>query len=138
DRLSLRHPLGDTGPREIRRRAKHDDRLAGLVSGRGLHLIASQVDSDAVEAAESDRVPIDGDLAAADTEEAAEIDHRGAWQAGAINDDIDDPTHVLVGGAANGATQDSLHVAVVQGDGRWVVETGLQGLPPAGGFRRGR
>ena len=45
---------------------------------------------------EMQRAPVDHDLAAADAEKAAEIDHRGAHRAGAIDDHIDDAPHVLV------------------------------------------
>ena len=63
-------------------RSEYDDRLALLVFRRGLDLIAGQFEGDAVvlilRGGKSQRIPIDRDLAAADAEEAAEIDDRGA------------------------------------------------------------
>src|SRR5689334_15886524 len=95
--------------------AKHDHRLILLVFGRLAHLLLGQFQRDAVafvgDAAEPQRTPVDHDLAAADAEEAAEIDHRGAHHAFAVDDDIDDAAHVLVGSAADLAAQNAVRIA---------------------------
>src|SRR5262245_6789740 len=87
------------------RGAEHDHRRILLVFRRLGHLFLGQFQRDAValvgDGAEAKRPPVDHDLAAADTEEAAEVDHRGAHRAAAIDDGIDDAAHVLVGGAAD-------------------------------------
>ena len=45
---------------------------------------------------EMQRVPVHGDLAAADPKEAAEIDDGGANLAVAVHEHVHDPAHVLV------------------------------------------
>ncbi len=44
---------------------------------------------------EAQKIPIDGDLAAADAEKSAEIDHSGPWLAGAVHDDVGDESEPL-------------------------------------------
>ncbi len=61
------------------------------------------------------RVPIHRDLAAADAEETAEIDDRGAHLAAAIHQHVDDAAHILVGGAAHFAAEDALDLVVGEG-----------------------
>ena len=85
--------------------------LALLVFGRGLHLsrVSSSVMTSRLSSpAEVQRIPVDRDLAAADAEKAAEVDDRGARPAVASTIDIDDPAHVLVGGAADVLAEDRL------------------------------
>src|SRR5262249_30815436 len=72
-------PRRRSSARRLRRLrgAEHDHRLARLVFGRKANLVARELERDAVRPAvrrEVQRVPIDRDLAAADAEEAAEID----------------------------------------------------------------
>src|SRR5689334_542623 len=92
--------------------AQHDHRRILLVFGRLAHLLLGQFQRDAValvgDAAEPERLPVDHDLAAADAEKAAEIDHCGAHRAAAVNDHVDDAAHVLVGSAANLASQNAV------------------------------
>src|SRR5262245_53242887 len=96
-------------------RAEHDHLRILLVFGRLAHLFFGQFQRDAValvgDGAETKRAPVDDDLAAADTEEATEVDHRGAHRSAAIDDGIDNAAHVLVGGAANLAAEDAVGVA---------------------------
>ena len=51
------------------------------------------------------------DFAAADAEKTAEIDHRRAHRAGAIDDHVDDPPHVLVCRAADLAAEHAMRIA---------------------------
>src|SRR5215472_519768 len=101
--------------RQAAGRAKHHDRRILLVFGGGGDLGLGQFQRDAValvvDATEMQRVPVDDDLAAADAEEAAEIDHGGAHRAGAIDNDVDDASHVLIGRAANLAAKYAVSVA---------------------------
>ena len=55
-------------------------------------------------------IPVDRDLAAADTEEAAEIDDGRAHTPGAIDNDIDDAPHVFIGAAAHLPAENALHL----------------------------
>src|ERR1700752_4919342 len=94
--------------------AEHDHRRILLVFRRLVHLFLGQFQRDAValvgDGAETQRPPVDHDLAAADTEEAAEVDHRSAHRAAAIDDGIDNATHILVGGTANLAAEDAVGI----------------------------
>ena len=63
--------------------------------------------------------PLHCDFAVADAKKAAEIDDRGAHEATAINDHIDNAAHILVSGAQNlTAKNSSGFVAVEYGDRR--------------------
>src|SRR5690348_4827210 len=68
--------------RHLARRAEHHQRIDVLEFGRSLHLVARQLDRDDVALVlvvrELQHAPVDRDLAAADAEETAEIDDRGA------------------------------------------------------------
>src|SRR5882724_383428 len=90
--------------------AEHDHRRIFLVFGRLAHLLLGQLQRDAValvgNGAKTQRTPVDDDLAAADTEETAEIDHRRADHPVAADDDVDNAAHVLVDGAADLAAED--------------------------------
>src|SRR5262245_30299916 len=70
------------------RRAEHDYRRIFLVFGRLAHLLLGQFQRNTValvgNGAETKRAPIDDNLAAADAEESAEIDYRGADYAFAV------------------------------------------------------
>src|SRR3954464_8000957 len=85
-------------------RSENDDRLVLLIFRRRYHLLLGQVERDAValvrDAAKMQCIPVDDDLAAADAEEAAEIDHSGPNHAGAVDDDVNDTAHVLISCAA--------------------------------------
>src|SRR5690242_20213220 len=124
---------------ETPRCAEDDDRLALLVFGSGLDLFAAKLEGDAVLLArlrhEMKRFPGHGDLAAADAEEAAEVDDGGARLALAVDDHVDDAAHALVAHAAHLATHDALHlVAAEHGDGRRAmgITGGRRGLGPRG------
>src|SRR5580765_8543207 len=86
-------------------RPKRDDRRTLLVFGRRHDLFPVQFEGDAVALVghlpETHRVPVDHDFPAADAEETTEIDDRGTHRAFAIDDDIDDASHILVCGTAN-------------------------------------
>ena len=55
---------------------------------------------------EIQRVPIDGDLARANAEKPPEVDDGGMNLAVAAHDDVQDPSHVLTGAAANAFAED--------------------------------
>src|SRR5580658_1205663 len=103
------------GP-DRRRRPDENERpglAPGLVFGRRLDLGAIETEHDrrvAVGGVELKEPPVDGDLAAADAEEAAEIDHGGAHIGIAIDEHFDDQPHVLARGVA--------HLLAKNGDGR--------------------
>src|SRR5450755_3728232 len=90
---------------------QHDYGLAVLVFGPGLHLVAREFEGNVTGLVagpwKAQRIPVHCDLAAADTEEPAEVDDRRANLPGPIDDGIDDPTHIFAGGAANLLTEDS-------------------------------
>ncbi len=56
---------------------------------------------------ELQQLPIDRDLAAADPEKAAEVDHRRAWVAAAIDQNINDHADILTGGAQHLLAEDT-------------------------------
>jgi hypothetical protein len=63
--------------------------------------------------------PFHCDFAVADTEKAPEIDDRGTHEAAAINDYVDNATHIFVGGAQNFTPKNaSGFIALEYGD-RW-------------------
>src|SRR5215211_1883081 len=98
--------------------AEHDQRPAVLVFRRGAHLLAREVQRDPVVLAagrrEVQRVPVDRDLAVADAEEAAEVDHGRPHLPVAIHHDVDDPSHVLPGAAEHLPAEDSLDVLLIE------------------------
>src|SRR6185312_13733524 len=103
---------------ELAERAEDDDGLALPVFGRGLDLIAGQVEGDPLPGfawlRKMQRIPIHCDLATADPEKAAEIDDRRPYLAGPVDQHVDHPAHVLVGGAAHIAAEDALDFVLVQ------------------------
>ena len=76
--------------------SQHDYRLAVLEFGPGLHLVPREFEGDATGLVaggrKAQRIPIHSDLAAADTEEATEVDDRRADLPVPVDDHIDDPT----------------------------------------------
>jgi hypothetical protein len=56
------------------------------------------------------RAPVDHDLSAADAEKPAEIDYRGARAPATIDNDINDPAHILVRGTANVTAKNSVGI----------------------------
>src|SRR5882757_6528505 len=96
-------------------RAEYNDRRVFLVFRRCRDLLLGQFERDAValagNTAEMQCVPVDYDLSAADTEKAAEIDHRGTYCALAVDDHIDDTPHILVSGTADIAAEDAMRVS---------------------------
>src|SRR4029453_8080213 len=96
---------------ELARRHKHEDRLSFLVFWRGLHLVACQLEDDAVallgRGHEVQCGPGHGDLAAADAQKSAEVEDGGAPRARAVDQHVDDASHVLVRRAAYLAAEDA-------------------------------
>src|SRR5438445_412864 len=94
--------------------AEHDDRRVLLVFGRRLDLFQRQFERDALllvgDLTEMQRAPVDDDLAAADAEKAAEIDHRRTRRAEAIDDDVDDAPHILARRAFDVASENAAGV----------------------------
>src|SRR5580704_13034058 len=112
---------------EVARGAQDDGRLALLVFRGGLHLIAREFEDDAVPLAgcgnEMQRLPVDGDLAIADAEKPAEVDDGGAHPAFAIDQYVDDPSHILVRQAAHIPAENALRfLGFEDGDG-WRCST---------------
>src|ERR1700722_5411821 len=106
------------------RGAEHHDRRILLIFGRCVHLILGQFERDGValvgDAAEMQRVPVDDDLSAANAEKATEIDNGRANSSGAIDDHIDNVSHVLVGRAAYVTAEHAVCVPCPNdGDGGW-------------------
>ena len=128
---------------ELAERAEDDHRLAVLVFGRGFDLVAGQFERDPLAGfaglRKMQRVPVDRDLAAADAEEAAEIDDGGAHLAGAVDQHIDDPAHILVGGAAHLAAENAFDLMFVEdghfrgGRRRRIAAGGVAGIRRRGG-----
>ncbi len=58
--------------------------------------------------------PVNGDLAAADAEKAAEVDDGRAHFALAIDQHVNDPSHVLVGAAQHLAAENALDLVSVE------------------------
>src|SRR5579883_756626 len=105
----------------LARRTQDDNRLAFLVLRRGFELVARQVERDAFGLArrrEMQRGPIDGDLAAADAQKAAEVDDRGAGRAGLVDDHVDNAAHGLALGAGDRLAEDGLRFVLGQHGGR--------------------
>src|SRR6185436_1743029 len=91
--------------RQRGRGTQNDNGALALVFRWSLHLFARQVDDDDIALSfvrfEVQGVPVDGNLAAADTEEPAEVDDGGTGTAGPVDHDIDQPAHIFVRLAAN-------------------------------------
>ena len=100
--------------RQAARCAEHDHWFVFLVFRRGLYLIARQLEGNALalvrDIPEVQGAPIDHDLPAADAKKPAEIDHRGACAASAINDHVYDPAHVLARRTADIAAENSVGI----------------------------
>ena len=102
---------------------KNHDGLAVLIGGCGIHLVAVQFQLDRRLGlgwgGKMQRGPIHRDLAAADAEEAAEVDDGGAHLAAAVHQHVDDAAHILVGGAAHFTAENALDLVVGKdGDAR--------------------
>src|SRR5262249_36948601 len=99
---------------QITQGTQDHDRAAILVLGRCFDLIARQRKGNRVAfriaGGEMQRLPVDSDLSTADAEETAEVDHRGARLPLAVDDDIDEATHVFPGTTADALTEDRLHL----------------------------
>src|SRR5215831_16279682 len=105
-------------------RAQHHDRRIFLVFRCRLDLFLGQFERDpgafVGDLAEMQRVPVDDDLPAADTEKTAEVDHGGTHDTGTINNHIDDASHVLIGRAADIAAEHTMRfLRGDDGDGGW-------------------
>src|SRR5688500_242466 len=88
----------ETNGVSARHRAQDEDRFAFLIFRRGAHLLARHFENDAIALlnwCETQRLPIDCDLSAADAEEPAEIDDRGARLPALIHDHVDDAPHIF-------------------------------------------
>src|SRR5262245_32033315 len=98
--------------------ADHYHRLTPLVFRRQSHLVAGEVEGDGPRWlprwGEIQRAPVDRDLARADAEKPAEVDDRRVNLAVAAHDDVHDPSHVLVGAAANALAEDGGDLLVVE------------------------
>src|SRR3984957_1811540 len=64
------------------------------------------------------RAPVDGDLAGADAEKTAKIDNSGSDLASAINDNVDDPPHVVAGRAKRLDAENALKLLTANDGGR--------------------
>src|SRR5262245_6956719 len=99
-------------------RADHHHWLAALIFRRQSHLVAGEVERDRPRwlsrRGDIQRAPIDGDLTRADAEKPAEVDDRRVNLAVAAHDDVHDPSHVLVGTAANALAEDGGDLLVVE------------------------
>src|SRR6516165_9833489 len=92
-------------------RTQYDDGLLVLVFRRRLDLIAGQFQCDDTALAgviKMQSIPVDCDLAAADAEKAAEIDHSCAHLPRPVDNDIDDAPHILIGAAAHLLAENTL------------------------------
>ena len=97
-------------------RTQYDDRLSWPVFRRQANLVARQLHGDGVELFgrwEAQSIPGNGNFAAADTEEAAEVDDRGTHLSRTADDNVDDPPHIIAGGAANVLAEDAPRVPIV-------------------------
>ena len=86
--------------------------LAVFVLGSSLHLSPCKVHHDAVRLfsrSETQNIPGDRDLPAADAEEPAEINHGGKDLAGTVDDNVNDAAHVFIRSAADFLAEDRLH-----------------------------
>ena len=105
--------------------AKHDDGVALLIFRRGLDLIACQLKRDHIAfriiGRKMQGLPIDRNFPAADPKKAAEINDGGARLSVAINNDIDEASHIFAGGAANIFSENWLGVLCIDDDGRRFV-----------------
>src|SRR3984957_15062262 len=102
--------------------AEHHDRRVFLVFRRRHHLFLGQVKRDAValvgDAAKMQRIPIDDDLSATYPKKATEIDDGGAYRALAVDDHVDDASHILLSGASDIPPKDAARFAGADdGDG---------------------
>src|SRR5262245_28059570 len=99
------------------RRADHHDRFAALIFRRQPHRVAGEVERDRPGLScrgEIQRAPIDRDLARTDAEKPAEVDDGRVDLAVAAHDDVHDPSHVLIGAAANALAEDGGDLLVVE------------------------
>src|SRR5262249_58589771 len=96
-------------------RTQDHNRCALFVFWRGRDLRLVQFERDGValvvDSTEMKCVPVNNDLAAANTEKATEINHGSAHRSGAINDDVDDVPHVFIGWAADVASEHAMGIA---------------------------
>ena len=74
------------------------------------------------------RAPVDRNLAAANPEKSAEINHHAPHLPGAVHEDIYDTAHVLVRTAADAFSDNSFDLLIVDHRGRSSL--------PGGGRRR--
>src|ERR1700736_1294776 len=84
--------------------AQDDDWAAFLVLGSSLQLGLCKLNDDMrrlFSRSETQNVPVDCNLAAANAEEPAEIDHGGAVLTGKVHDNVDDATHIFIRNAAD-------------------------------------
>jgi hypothetical protein len=105
-----------------RQAIQDNHRLPLFIFGRRPHLIRRKIHGDATapigDRTEVQQVPIDSELAAADAEEAAEVDNSGTWLCVPIDYHVDDSTHILVRAAADLLAENSPDILAVQRDSR--------------------
>src|SRR5262249_4031427 len=104
--------------RSVARRHDPTPRPPPLVSRRQSLLFAGEVERDRPgwlpRRGEIQRAPVARDLARADAKNPAEVDDRRVNLAVAAHDDVHDPSHVLVGAAANALAEDGGDLLVVE------------------------
>jgi hypothetical protein len=96
--------------------AKNHNLLPGFVDGRDPKLIPGEINDHGICLSvgwESYRFPVNRDLAIPNAEEAAKIDNGGADLSRFVGNDVDDPAHVIPGGAANLFAEDALDLLAV-------------------------
>jgi hypothetical protein len=98
-------------------RSDDNDRLAILKLWRDSNLVTCEQGNGAV-LVELQRVPIDRNLAAAHTKEAAKVDDGGANIAVMVDDNVDYAPHVVARAAVDLAAENRLDIFVIEHGGR--------------------
>src|SRR6267154_623918 len=103
-------------------RSEDHDRLPGPILGRGSHLVFRKFHSDTAARiagkSETQGVPVEGNLAAADTEKAAKVDDGCSYLSGSVHNDLDDAPHIFVRNAADLLAENSLDLLIVDDNHR--------------------
>src|SRR5882724_7183331 len=98
-------------------RSEDHDRLPGPVLRRGSHLVFRKFHGDTAARiagkSETQCVPVDGNLAAADAEKAAKVDDGCTYLSGSVHNDLDDAPHIFVRNAADLLAENSLDLLIV-------------------------
>jgi len=67
---------------------------------------------------ETQGVPVEGNLAAADTEKAPKVDDGRTYLSGSVHNDLDDAPHIFVRNAADFLAENSLDLPIVRRQSR--------------------